>query len=41
MVFKGRLFPKSDFTIGEFLEGFLLEDNGGLLNLFLVCGVTR
>jgi hypothetical protein len=41
MVFKGRLFLKSDFSIGEFLGGFLLKDKGGLLNLFLVCGVAR
>jgi len=26
MVFKGRLPPKSDFTIGEFRGGFLLKD---------------
>jgi hypothetical protein len=44
MVFKGRLFPKSDFTTGEFLGGFLLKDKRdkrGLLNLFVVCGVAR
>jgi hypothetical protein len=41
MVFRGRPFPKSDFTTGEFLGGFLLKDEGGLLYLFVVCGVAR
>jgi hypothetical protein len=41
MIPKGRLFPKSDLTIGEFFGGFLLKYKGGLLNLFLVCGVAR
>jgi hypothetical protein len=41
MVLKGRPFPKSDFTTGELLGGFLLKDKGGLLNLLVVCGVAR
>jgi hypothetical protein len=41
MILKGRLFPKSDLTTGEFNGGFLLKDKGGLSNLLLVCGVTR
>jgi hypothetical protein len=41
MILKGSLFPKSDLTTREFKGGFLLKDKGGLLNLLLVCGVTR
>jgi hypothetical protein len=41
MILKGRLFPKSDLTTGEFKGGFLLKDKGGLLNLLLVCGVAK
>jgi hypothetical protein len=41
MIHKGRLFPKSDLTTGEFKGGFLLKDKGELLNLLLVCGVAR
>jgi hypothetical protein len=41
MIVRGSLFPKSDLTTGEFKGGFLLKDKGGLLYLFLVCGVAR
>jgi hypothetical protein len=41
MILKGRLFPKSDLTMGEFKGGFLLKDKGGSLNLLFVCGVAR
>jgi hypothetical protein len=41
MIPKGRLFPKSDLTTGEFLGGFLMKDKGGLSNLFLVCGLAK
>jgi hypothetical protein len=41
IVFKGRLPPNNDFTIGEFRGGFLLKDLGGLVYLLELCGVTR
>jgi hypothetical protein len=41
MILKGRLYPKNDLTTREFKGGFLLKDKGGMLNLLLVCGVTK
>jgi hypothetical protein len=41
IMFKGRLPPNNDFTIGEFRGGFLLKDLGGLVYLPKLCGVAR
>jgi hypothetical protein len=41
IVFKGKLPPNNDFTIGEFWGGFLLKDLGGLVYLPELCGVAR
>ena len=41
IIFKGSLFPKSDLTTGDLAGGFLLKVRGGLLNLLLVCRVSR
>jgi hypothetical protein len=40
-MFKGSLFPKRDLTTCDLAGGFLLKVRGGLLYLFLFCGVAR
>jgi hypothetical protein len=41
IMFEGSLFPRGDLTTGEVAGGFPLKVIGGLLYLFLICGVAR